>query len=296
MFGYIRIFKPQLRICEYEEYRAVYCTLCRELGKRYGPLSRMVLNYDYTFVTILYMALHKQSPHYEKGRCVFNPLKKCGFCTCDKEGFAITSAVTASTFYQKVNDNISDSRFFGKIGWWIVRLFAAPMRRKAKKNYPELDAAIADYIINQHAAETADEPSIDSVSEPTAQMISYLAGYLSDDEKDKRILADFGYYLGRWIYIIDALDDIEKDTKKRNFNPFVIKFGIEKSDIKENSQKLRDARDFANECLNMSISRAITAYNLLELGEYSPILDNVIFLGIGQSQKTALHEKELQHQ
>ena len=76
----------------------------------------------------------------------------------------------------------------------------------------------------------------------------------------------------------------------------MLRFGIERSDIKEDSQKLRDARDFANECLNMSISRAITAYNLLELGEYAPILDNVIFLGIGQSQKTALHEKELQHQ
>lgn len=295
MFGYIRIYKPQLRICEYEAYRAVYCTLCREMGKRYGPLSRMVLNYDYTFVTLLYMALNGQSPEYKKGRCVFNPLKKCGFCTCEKNGFALTSAATVMMFYQKINDNIADSGFFGKIGWRLMKLFAAPMRRKARKDYPDIDAATAEYIDRQRAAESLADPTLDEVSQPTAELISYLAGFLTTDETDKKILADFGYYLGRWIYMIDAMDDIEKDLKKKNFNPFVRKFGLTREDIKNDTEKLEQARLFANECLNMSISRAISAYNLLSFGEYSPLLDNVIFLGTGRAQQSALHEKELQH-
>lgn len=291
-----------MKICEYEAYKAVYCTLCKELGRNYGPLSRMVLNYDYTFVTILYMALHGQSMYYEKGHCVFNPLKKCGFCTCGKEGYALTSAVTAIMFYQKVNDNITDSGFFGKLGWRILRLFAAPMRKKAKKRYPEIDEQAALYIKRQNEAEALPEPSVDSASEPTAQMLSALAKMLSDDETDKKILADFGYYIGRWVYMIDALDDIEKDIKKNGFNPFAIKFSLSKEDLPDKkklpdgSEKLNEARLYANECLNMSIARAITAYNLLSLGDFQPILDNVIFMGIGRSQQSALHEKELQHQ
>ena len=95
MFGYIRICKPQMKICEYEVYQSVYCTLCRHLGKQLGLPARLLLNYDYTFMTMLMMALSGERAQFVPGRCVFNPAKKCGRCATHDEAFAYTSALTA---------------------------------------------------------------------------------------------------------------------------------------------------------------------------------------------------------
>ena len=80
MFGYVRPQKSELRVREYEAYRAVYCSLCRQLGKSYGMFARMTLSYDCTFFALWLMALHKKCLGFREGRCVVNPLKKCGAC------------------------------------------------------------------------------------------------------------------------------------------------------------------------------------------------------------------------
>ncbi len=296
MFGYVRIYKPQLRICEYESYKAVYCTLCKHLGRQYGVHARMLLNYDYTFVAMLYMALHKYPIAPEKKSCCCNPLKRCLYCSCeDTAGFELTCAMTAEMFYHKVVDNIRDSGVFGKVGWSIVKTIAAPMRRKASRNYPELDRLMAEYSAAQAEVEHGEDLSVDASAEPTARVLSELAQLLSDDSTEKRVLKDFGYYFGRWIYLIDAFDDIEKDIKEGGFNPFVIKFGLEKSDTEGcGSERLEQARIYANECLNMTVARAAKAFDLLELGDYTPIFNNIIYLGLGESQRKALHEKEIE--
>lgn len=294
VFGYVRVFKPQMKVCEFETYNAVYCTLCRELGRQYGVFSRLLLNYDYTFVTLLYMALHKQSPEYKKAACVFNPLKRCGKCTCSREGFSLTCAMTAEMLYYKLTDNIADSGAISGLGWRAARLIAAPMRRKAKKRYPAIDELTARCIAEQQSAEKDPCASIDSAAEPSAKLISSLAELLSEDETDRRVLRDFGYYLGRWIYLIDAFDDIDKDIKENAFNPFAKKFGLEAKDVKENSERLNEARLYANECLNMTVARSIAAFGLLDTGVYEPIFDNILRLGLGEAQRKALYKKELQ--
>ena len=291
MFGYVRIFKPQLRVCEYDTYRAVYCTLCRELGREYGIASRLLLNYDYTFITMLYMALHSQSPAYTNGRCVCNPLKKCGVCAAPRDGFSLTAALTVIMAYYKISDNIADSGLFGKAGWSAVRLLTLHARNKARKRFPELDGLVADYITKQFAAEASENADVDSLAEPTAVMLSKAAAMLSDEEKDQRILADFGYYFGRWVYIIDALDDLASDVRSRNINPFVIKFELAADDIKRGSGAFTAAKDYANEALNATAARAIIAYELLDLHEFKPILDNIIYLGLGNSQRQAVEGK-----
>ena len=285
IFGYVKTFKPQMRMCEYETYRAAYCTLCRQLGREYGILSRALLSYDYTFVTLLYMALRGQTPEYKQGRCTFNPLKKCGVCKADRDGFKLASALTVIMFYYRVIDNIADSSWFARFGWRCVKLMAAPLRRKAGKKYPEIDKLADEYIKAQFAAERDENRCIDSLAEPTANMLSELSQMLSEDEKEQRILKNFGYYLGRWIYIIDASDDIENDIKSSGINPFILKFNLNKHD----DESIKKAKAYANEILNETISRAITAYELLDLRTYKPILDNIIYMGMGNAQREILH-------
>lgn len=292
MFGYIRVLKPQMRICEYEQYQSVYCTLCRKAGREYGLMARLLLSYDYTFVAMLYMELHREVPQFEKGRCVYNPLKKCGVCQTKGEAFSLTGAMTAIMFYHKLRDNIADSRFFGKAGFGALKLLSYPMVRKAEKKYPDLAQAVADFIDAQNEAEKAENPTVDSVAEPTAQVISYLAQMLSEDEGEKQILARFGYYLGRWIYLIDALDDLEKDIKKKQFNPFARRFGLVYQDVETQSQVLLEAKIYANESLNMTLSMMAEEYEKLNIRTFGAILDNVVYLGMGNSQRMAMRIKE----
>ena len=79
MFGYIRIGKPELKVKEYDMYKAVYCSLCRELGKEYGFFTRFTLSYDFTFLALLELSLREDFCGTHRKRCVCNPLKKCNF-------------------------------------------------------------------------------------------------------------------------------------------------------------------------------------------------------------------------
>ena len=292
MFGYIRICKPQMRICEYEVYQSVYCTLCRHLGKKLGLPSRLMLNYDYTFLTMVMIALSGQKSAFVQGRCTFNPTKKCGRCITHNEAFEYTSALTAIMFYHKLRDNIRDSSGGEKFLWGMLMPYAKYVRKKAARIYPDDDALVNDYIERQFAAESkaiqTGQIIIDELCEPTADAISAIAVKLSSEPSDKVILKHFGYFLGRWIYLIDALDDMNEDIANGSFNPLVIMYSLTAEDAQNKSEKYENAKCFGNDSLNLSISEAIKYYELLDFGEFKPILDNIMYQGISGAQKNAL--------
>lgn len=292
MFGYIRICKPQMKICEYEVYQSVYCTLCRKMGKDLGLPSRFLLNYDYTFLAMIMIALSGNKSSFTRGRCVFNPVKKCGKCTTHDEAFEYTSALTAIMFYHKLRDNVNDSAKGKKFLWHMLMPYANHVRKKAAVVYPDEDALIDDYINRQFAAESKATESgtviIDELCEPTANTISAIAEKLSPKESDKIILRHFGYFLGRWIYLIDALDDLKDDIAEGTFNPLALKYSLTAEDVQNKSDNYENARCFGNDSLNMSVSEAIKYYELLDFGDYKPILDNIMYLGISEAQRAAL--------
>ena len=123
MFGYISIDKPELKVKEYETYKALYCGLCRHLGKTYGVFAKCVLNYDLAFVSLLSAALSEKIPCYEKKRCRVNPFKKCCFCKDDGEEQALAAAANVALFDLKVEDNIKDGSFFECLGFGILSFF-----------------------------------------------------------------------------------------------------------------------------------------------------------------------------
>lgn len=292
MFGYVRIFKPQMRIYEYETYRSVYCTLCRHLGRQMGPLSRLLLNYDYTFMAMLMIALSGEKPAFAPGRCAVNPLKKSGVCTTHDRAFEYTSALTAIMFYYKLRDNIRDSSRGKRLLWHMLMPYASRVRGKAKKLYPEEDALVSDYITRQFDAEskalTSGEVIIDELCQPTADVISAFAVRLSDKESDKVILKHFGYFLGRWIYMIDALDDLDDDLRDGSFNPLALEWELTADDAVNQTERWEEARCRGNDSLNMSAAEAVKYYELLDMGDFKPITDNIMYLGISEAQRSAL--------
>ena len=292
MFGYIRIYKPQLRICEYETYRAVYCTLCRTLGKEMGIPARLLLNYDYTFMAILMIALGDKTPCIVPGRCVVNPLKKCGKCSGSDEAFKYTSVLTGIMFYYKLKDSIADSSAGKRMLFRTLQPYASHVRKKAAKLYPEEDALVSEYITRQFEAERKAKESgeiiIDELCQPTADVLSAFAQRLSQKENERTILKHFGYFMGRWIYIIDALDDLADDLKSGSFNPLALRFGLTADDAANKTERWEQARVFGNDSLNMSVSEAVKYYELLDLGQFKPIADNVMYLGVSEAQRSAL--------
>ncbi len=293
MFGYIRIYKPYLRFYEYERYKSVYCTLCKQMGKSYGIFAKFLLSYDYTFVAMLMLELEHTDISCGKGRCTFNPLYRCPKCVAETKAFELTAALTAIMFYHKLRDNINDSRFLGRIGWRAMKLFASPMRKKARKKFPELDSIVSEYIDRQQAAESSDNASVDSAAEPSAVLIASLASMLTGDVTVKPILSKFGYYLGRWIYLIDAQDDMEEDIKKKRFNPFALKFSLCAKDVKNKSEALKNAHIYANETMNMTMSAMLDYYDVLEPDYFKGVLDNITFMGMSYSQKSAMHLEDV---
>lgn len=268
MLGYVRIYKPEMKIKEYEAYRGIYCSLCRALGKHYGVLSRLLLNYDVTFLVVVLMSLGEIRPDFKAGRCPFNPAKKCSYCQNAADQFEYAAAVTVLLFYYKVKDEIADSGFLRKCQMVLLLPYAAYLRKKARKGFGELDEIIAACMKRQSEAEKSQTDSIDAASHNSADALGKIFSYYENENSD---LYRFGYLVGRWVYLIDAADDLEKDLKHKNFNVFINKFALTSAEDISDGLKLN-----IESTLNMCHAAVIAAYRSLDLTVLSPISENII--------------------
>ena len=196
MFGYVRLFKPEIKMGEYEQYKGIYCTLCKRLGKHYGLLSRFTLSYDMTFLALLEMALASEGADFAPSRCSFNPTKRC-LKACNTAAIDRAADVGTLLTYYKLKDTLADEGFGKKLGALCALPFAAAARKKAAKRQPDTDRAVAAMMTAQTALEAERCPSIDRAAEPFALLLQALAGGIAADETGRRVLERFGYCLGR---------------------------------------------------------------------------------------------------
>lgn len=282
MFGYLKPYKPELKIYEYEEYKSVYCGLCKYLGKDYGIISRLTLSYDCTLIAMLIMSLRNESIEFSKKRCVVNPLKKCNFCFSNGESYHFAGAVSVIMSYYKFEDTISDSGCFKALVARFLKLIFKRSHKKAAAAYPEIEKITKNMLSEQLKIEKDKNSYIDRSADPTAKAISNLCILFARNDDEKIILKEFGYYIGRWIYLIDAADDYFDDMQKKSFNPFINHFSGS-----ENVSNI-EIMDFCNSTLNLTVSMATLAFNLLDLTLYKSILDNIMNLGLASVQKQHL--------
>ncbi|MEG2038724.1 MAG: DUF5685 family protein [Oscillospiraceae bacterium] len=278
MLGYIRPYKPEMKLKEFEVYKGIYCGLCKQLGKVYGPFARMTLSYDFAFLSMLGMAINDKEAVFEKQRCVSNPLKKKNVCV-NTEDMEFTSAVAMLMIYYKLKDNFQDLGIKNKLLSYGAYPFIKPSYKKSREQLPVIENAIAEMTAQQYKLEKAHCASVDEAAEPTAKAMQLIAGLLSDDAVQKRVLTRFGYLLGRWVYLIDALDDIEDDIKKENYNPFIMKYGLTEIDC----EQIKKIKQEAKPALYLTIAEIGKTYELLNINRYKTILDNIIYLGLKDS-------------
>ena len=272
--------KPELKFKEFETYKAVYCTLCKNLKKNYGLFSTFALNYECTFLALFELAIDSGCPGFEKCRCTVNPLKKCNRCIGKDNKFDFAAAVTIILTYYKFVDAIDDNGFFKGLVFRFVKLFFNRKFKKACKKYPEVKRVAEIYIEEQRIVEKESSVSIDMAANPTAKMLESLFTGLDNDNVDE--LSRLGYCLGRWIYLIDAFDDIDKDAKKGNFNVFL---------KNANSKNISELKEYAFGVLNFTLGEIIGAFEKIKIYHFNSILLNIIRDGMSNAQESAKVEE-----
>ena len=278
MFGYVVVEKPSLRLREYDYYRATYCGLCHAMGKCTGCASRLTLSYDMTFFALIREMLVEEEVVFEKKRCIRHPIKKI-------ETVEINSQLEYSAYVGgiltagKIEDNINDEKGAKRAIASFLRLFLSKMEREADKNLPEISYLVEQKLSELKEVETNMVRSIDVPADIFGDMMGSLLSYGLDGDK-KLVASNIGKRIGRWIYIVDAFDDYDKDRKSGSYNPFVL---------------LYDAENFSEDNL-ISISKmleaelalALSAIDLLDEDSdktRSEIIKNILCLGMPQSVK-----------
>ncbi len=282
MFGYVTVDKSEMLCKDFEAYKAVYCSLCKQLGKEYSFLSRFILSYDCTFFAVVALSLQDECPGFCQGRCKFNPFKKCNYLLSEEKALSLASALSIITAYYKLRDNIDDSGFFKKLLYYLLLPLFSSWHKKAVKKYEDIEEIVSRMSISQSEVEKDKSCPIDKAAEPTAKMLSDVMSLLAKSDDERKILSTFGYYLGKWIYLCDSADDYDKDLKRNGFNPYVFMY---KDGFKEH---VHDMEKSLNYCLN----EIVLCYNLMEVKRFDRIIENVIVRGLSKKQTEVLKNKE----
>ncbi len=284
MTGYIKAFKPELKMKDYELYRGVYCSECRILGKLYTPIARLLLSYDFTFLSIVRLALQEECSAFEKGHCCINPAKKCLKCTENDELERSADMVVIVSYY-KLMDDIADGGFFKKLACRLIQPALSLMHRKAALRQEMLDRAIAGAMKEQQKIEQSGTASLDEAADPSGKMLAaiFSQGYYGED---KIQLWRFGYLLGRWIYLLDAVDDIEKDIKSGSFNPLKSRFSTKESVLSD------EFKAFVNERLDLTAGETEKALAQLKFNRFGDIIENVVCDGMLAAQTRVLKKEK----
>lgn len=231
MFGYVQPYIPNLTVGDYEYYRAAYCGLCRSMGKVCGGSSRLTLSYDGVFLSLLRMALMKDTPECERQRCPYSPLVKKNMLvnSPDIDFSAGAMGVLAAL---KLEDDVTDESGLKKLCALLCRAPAKKWTVRADlqdlgivKGIRDKLALFYDAERNNSECEFSDS-GIDACAEAFGEVVGMLACRGIEFE-NYAIAYAVGHHVGRWIYCIDALDDFDEDVKKGRYNVLIAAYGNE---------------------------------------------------------------------
>ena len=270
MFGYVIPVKCELKVREFDAFRAAYCGLCHSLRDRYGLPARFILNYDFTFLAIL-LSAGEQEIQYTKRRCVARPFRREPCCLV---GTASHQAAGCSLIlsWWRLQDGIADHGFVRALPYRLITMLLRSAYRRAARDFPEFDSHCKAQLAALAAFEQAKSPDLDRVADAFAQILPHAAAHV-EDVGERRILTELLYQVGRWIYLIDAYDDLEADKQSGNFNPLLTRFAPPDGVLSKADQ------DWIKTTLTHSANRIAAAYNLLDEGAWSGVLENIIYLG-----------------
>ncbi len=284
MFGYVKAYKSEMKLKEYELYNAAYCGLCRAMGKCTGQCSRLTLNYDFVFLYLIRSALTGEVPTVSLHRCIVHPLKKRPMIDIS-DSLCYSAKAGAGLCAFKLEDDIRDS----KRGKRLLHLAAFPFFKHFKKraDLPELELKIKSILDSLSKLEEDKCASLDQTAEMFGRLLGEIFAYglLSDAHT---IAYEVGFHTGKFIYAADAADDYEKDLKSGSYNPLVCIY---------NDSFSKDKKDSIKTAMLCELKRLEAAVNLIDFSgcrDIGEIVYNITYLGMPEQMERSLFGKNKQ--
>lgn len=261
MFGYISINKPEMKFKDFDVYHSFYCGLCRRLQEKYGKRGQLTLSYDMTFLLVLLTGLYEDTTKLSACKCIAHPFEKHPTRINEFTDYVADMNILLS--YYKCKDDWQDDKKYMK------RLYAGMLKSrndKIRAKYEKKAKIIVRNLNEITRSEQENEQDIDKMAGYFGEIMGQLFLYKEDEWRYS--LYRMGFYLGKFIYLMDAYEDIEDDIKKKNYNPFI---SIYKED------------GFDEKCkgiLMMMMAECSKEFEKLPIIEYTDILRNVLYSGV----------------
>ena len=268
MFGYIRPCKPELKCKDFDLYRATYCGLCHILRQRYGWLAPLFLTYDSVFLAMLLWD-EEESFTPCSGRCYANPFRKKAMCP-NSAALELTADESMILIYWKIRDSVRDERGLSSFLARCIDVLLRPSYQKASTLRCEFDQTVREKLQELERLEEENCASLDRSADAFAQVLS---AAIPEENRQSRILKPLLYHVGRWIYLIDARDDLEEDRTEGRYNPILLRYQGEPDD------------DALSLTLSQSLELAGAALQLGEYGCRKAVLENILYLGLPLIQR-----------
>lgn len=274
MFGYITPDKPELRIWEFEVFRGYYCGVCKAIAKRAGQRCRISLSYDAAFLALLLDSLSTDQLKGKQQRCFIHPLKK-RFMVENNPAVEFASDINIVLAYYSVKDKWRDEK---KISGFIGIAILKRSFKKVKRKYPVLVNDVQKELSFLYELEQGHCQYMDEASEPFARLMQIIFSFPVTDERQKKTLGWIGYNLGKWIYILDAYDDIEDNIKSGAYNPLLNQFQYKPEEsIRDFKERIKEKTNFN---LVYTLSEMEKAFSLLNVKKNKGILENIVYSGL----------------
>jgi hypothetical protein len=314
MFGYVNINKPELKMKDFYKYKAYYCGLCNTLKKKYGRLGQLTLTYDMTFLILLLTSLYESNTIKEQHRCVVHSMKKQDMLSNEITEYVADMNI-ALTYHHLKDDRYDEKSIVGLAGTGILK----SDYKKIYKKYPRQCRVIEECLNSLIECEKNNEKNIDKVSRCFGELMAEIFVYRQDQWEE--ILRKTGFFLGKFIYIMDAYDDLEKDRKNNSYNPLMLYYNKGNTKAKDNNpeadknnteadknslevnqsnleadkiNKKINKNDFETECRNMltmMIAECTAEFEKLPCITDADILRNILYEGIWTKYDSIQKEK-----
>lgn len=275
MFGYVRPALGRLEEGQREAYQGAYCGLCHALGERHGLLARFTLQYDFAFLAILLTAAAGGGGQCAR-RCPAHPFRRPRVCVA---GGRMDAAADQSMIlvWHKLSDDVDDHGFFAGLPYRIARRLFRRAYHRAALTQQLFDGQVREGLACLRELERSSSAQLDRAADAFARILASAAQAVPE-EGARRALSQLLYHLGRWVYLMDAWDDLDDDRKRGRYNPLDARF----------QGQARENRAYLDTTATHSLRLAGGAAGLLELGEWTPIVENVLWLGLPAVQSAVL--------
>ncbi len=270
--------KPYLYMKDDTLYKALYCGVCKSMGKICGQRARFTLTYDIAFLSAIAHNITGKDIKVTKSSCIAHPIKRKPIANRD-EISDMLGAVNVILAYYKLKDDILDENRGG-----FKSLVFKKGYKKAKKLYPNIDKIVKTSYSSLVKLEKENSDSIDIVSDCFAVMLKEISKEVFKDKATENT-DSLMYAVGKWIYLIDALDDYDKDVKKGNYNVFKNYYNAK--DFSELIAKYENEIIFIFSGIFAQIAEN---FNLIKSYFNNDLTSNILFRGIPKKTQNILNK------